>query len=722
MTAVSAPRIDDVTFEVMRHRLWEINHEIGVLAARMSASPAVYETGDYNTGILTADGKGMFSGVGVIRMATALDLVVQSVRELFGADVNAGDVFLTNDPYAGALHAMDVAVVAPVFAEGRVVSWTGIVFHELDMGGPTPGSWSVGASDAYQEPPLISPVKVVDRGAVRPDIEALFLRNSRVPHILGVNLHAKMGAQSLSQARIGQLISEIGVEAYLHLQQRILDDVTQAVRSELARIPDGEWRVSTYLDHDGVTDAVYELVLTAKKTGEHLTLDFTGTSPQAPGPINCARSGLVAGVLEVLVPAFCVDAPWAHGAVADCVEIISEPGTINNATYPAPTSMATVNACQSTSDLVWQALSRMRGWVPDRTQETIALGYGGVNTGILSGSFAATKRPFVLAVTGLGGGGGRCGGDGVDSGGNIIAPIFAIPNVERLESLAPVLYLWRRELPDSAGAGQWRGGLGLEYAIAAHRAQNPLTGIAFCTSWAAPATRGALGGLPGGLQSNLLIDDVDPIALLSGDDLFLHEAEGPDSEATVLPGKARFALGDSQLWISTGSGGGGFGDPVLRDLHAVAADVREGKCTPAHAASTYGVVLRQGEPDLEATEHARRRIRSERLAGQPPADTPAPSQEVRYRHRNIYYDHVDGHQYLCHNCNAVFEFGTSSDASALRRTSLSLAAVNPANRWCGDYGFTLVTSACPHCGQLHAVDVVRAGSALPSGATEVLGS
>jgi N-methylhydantoinase B len=725
--------MDDVTFEIMRHRLWEINNGIGVLAARMAASPAVYETGDYNTGILTADGKGLFSGVGVIRMATALDLVVQSVRDLFGDDVGPGDVFLTNDPYAGALHAMDVAVVAPVFAGDRLVSWTGIVFHELDMGGPTPGSWSVGARDAYQEAPLLPPIKVVAGGVVRQDVEALFLRNSRTPNVIGVNLHAKIGAQYLAQARIQELIEELGVEEFFELQRRILEDVTNTVRAELRRIPDGEWTVTTFLDHDGISDSIYELKLCAKKSGEKLILDFTGTSAQAPGPINCARSGLVAGVLEVLVPAFCIDVPWAHGAVADCIEIISEEGTINNARHPAPTSMATVNGCQATSDLVWQALSRMTGWVPERRDEAIALGYGGVNSGVLSGRFASTGAQFVASVSGLGGGAARWGSDGVDSGGNIIAPIFAIPNIERLESLAPVLYVWRRERPDSAGAGQWRGGLGVEIAITPHRADGPLTGVTFSTSWAAPAARGAYGGMPGGLQSNVLLDGVSLSALLSSNQLFAHDDDGVSRPSTTLPGKALFALHDQQLWISVGSGGGGLGDPLLREPELVARDVADGTCSPAHARAIYGVrTTDHGRLDRAGTDAARADIRRQRLGPAEAASGPV-TDDAQYAatghtgRRGLFYDYDSQHAaYRCHACGTYFTFGVAGGGVAPEGSQLvhharwALLHVTAVNAWAGDYGFTLEASTCPGCGQQHAVEVIWADGSLPEGTTEHL--
>ncbi|MEF2978058.1 hydantoinase B/oxoprolinase family protein [Subtercola sp. YIM 133946] len=678
--------IDDVTFEVMRHRLWEINNEIGVLAARMAATPAVYETGDYNTGLLDRHGRGVFSGVGVIRMATVLDLVVASVKSTFGESIGPGDVFLTNDPFAGALHAMDVAVVAPVFVSEALVSWTGIVFHEPDVGGPTPGSWSVGATDAYQEPPLIPPQRIVLRGVLQRDIEAAFLRNSRTPEALAINLHAKIGAQELARVRISEVIEEIGIDDYVALLERILHDVRSTVREQLAVMPDGEWQVSTYIDHDGVTPAIYELKLTARKHADRLVLDFTGTSPQAPGPINCAWSGLVAGILEVLVPLFCIDLPWSHGAVAECFEIVSEPGTINNATHPAPTSMATINACQSTSDLVWQVLAMMNGWVSSRRAEVIAVGYAGANSGVSSGRLA-NGSPFVLSLSGLGGGGARFGHDGVDSGGNIIAPIFAIPNVERLESLSPLLWLWRRELPDSGGAGEWRGGMGVEFAVTLRPPVEQAEVTVFSTSWAVPATRGAHGGFPGGLQSNVFFSGVDVPSILAGDG-FADALQAGSAHELVGAGKARLILGPGDVWLSEASGGGGFGDPRARDVQAILDDVLSGRVTAAHALTGYGVQITNG-PDGPVG------VRAEELSPLRELETSALS--------GSFFDFTDG-KYQCRRCSTRFDTPTAA------RRSLSFAHASPVSRWSDGAGFGLAVLSCPGCTAIFRVDVHRPGS------------
>ncbi|MEL0145091.1 MAG: hydantoinase B/oxoprolinase family protein, partial [Alphaproteobacteria bacterium] len=384
--ADTLPEVDVVTFEVLRHRLWELNDEMALMVGRISGAPSVYESGDFNVAILTPDGQGLYAGVFVVRQASALDIVVQSVIKMFGEDIHDGDAFMTSDPWYGALHAMDAAVVMPVFHNGERVAWTGVVVHEIDMGGSRPGSWCVGARDAYQEVPLTPPVKIVDKGKVRNDVEATFLRNSRTPEMNALNLRAKIAAQNMTGERLREIIDEYGRDTFLSVQQRILDYVERSIRQRLSELPDGTWYANAFLDHDGLANRLYRLRLALTKSGDHLTFDFTGTDPQAPGTINCARSGLVGGILQAAFPMLCYDIPWSHGAVMRCIDIISQEGTLNNALFPAGTSMATVNACQSTGNLVWEAFGKMYGCGGDLLREDVlARCYGGVNMSVIAG-------------------------------------------------------------------------------------------------------------------------------------------------------------------------------------------------------------------------------------------------------------------------------------------------------------------------------------------------
>jgi N-methylhydantoinase B len=615
MDRAAGARVDVVTFEVLRHRLWEINDEMALTMGRISGSPAVYESGDFNSAILTADGRGLFAGVYVIRQASALDLVVQAVLERFEGDIHDGDVFLTSDPWYGALHAMDTAVVAPLFWDGECVAWTGVVIHELDVGGPHPGSWCVGARDAFQEVPLIPPVKVVDGGRVRKDVESFFLRNSRTPEINALNLRAKIAAQMTTHDRLREIIRQYGKDTFLALQEQIIDYVRDAVRRRIAPLPDGVWYASALLDHNGVENQVYRLRLAMTKEGDRLTFDFTGTEKQAPGSINCAYSGLVGGILQVLFPLLCFDLPWSHGAVQDCITIVSELGTINNAIFPAGTSMATVNACQATGNLVWEAMARLYGCSEHLRDEVMALGYGGVCMAVWGGP-RGNGRSFVnLFTDSVGGGGARSFRDGIDTCGNMIAPAYGIPNVERIETLAPVLYVYRKEHAETAGAGMHRGGVGLEYMIVPHGAPAPLEAVFFGTGASHSETKGIAGGLPGSIQRNLVLRRSGVADSFSRGRIPLSLEEAGYQTLEVSEAKHATWMEAGDAWVNFCTGGGGYGDPLDRDPERVRVDVRRGLCTVDEARALYGIVLTERVAvDAPATAALRREVRAGRLA------------------------------------------------------------------------------------------------------------
>jgi N-methylhydantoinase B len=607
--------INVVTFEVLRHRLWEINDEMGLIAGRISGSPAVYESGDFNTAILTADGKGLFTGVYVIRQAAALDVVVQSVIKEFKDDINEGDMFMTNDPWYGALHAMDYAVVAPVFWLGQLVAWTGIVMHEMDVGGPRPGSWSVGAKNAYEECPLMPPVKILEAGILKKDIEVIFLRNTRTPEVNALNLRSKISAQITTRERLHEIIGEYGIDVFLEMQESILDYVRRTVRKRLEKLPNGSWYSNCLLDHDGVNNHLYQMKLVMTKSDNHLTFDFTGTAKQAPGSINCAYSGLVGGVTQVLLPLLCFDLPWSHGALLDCFTIISEEGTINNCLFPAATSMATLNASQSTGNLVWEVMARLYGCSSDLRDEVIALGYGGANMAVLAG-LKKDGRPFVNMFTdSVGGGGARSFGDGVDSCGNLIAPSYGIPNVERIEEMLPVLYIYRKEKQDTAGAGMFRGGVSLEYMITPHGTDKDIQAVFFASGYSHIETKGVAGGLPGSIQHNFLLRNSNINQLFSDGNIPENLSQLDSDRIDIPQAKDASTLKSGDVWVNFCAGGGGYGDSIDRDPERVKSDVVRGLCSREEAKKLYGVVFKASENELDesATQSLRKQMISLRF-------------------------------------------------------------------------------------------------------------
>jgi len=707
--------LDPVTFEILRHRLWEINDEMGLMLGRMSGSPAVYEVGDFNTAILTAEGRGLYAGVYIIRQASALDVVVQKTIESFGDDIHDGDVFLTSDPWYGALHAMDSAVVAPMFWEGELVAWTGVVIHELDMGGPHPGSWCVGAHNAYQEVPLVPPVKIVEGGKLRRDVEMAFLRNSRTPEINALNLRAKISSQNVTHERLREIIREYGRETFLACQQQILDYVRRSLKTRISSLPDGTWYANAMLDHNGVENRIYRLKLTLTKKGDRLIFDFTGTSPQAEGSINCAWSGLIGGILQVAFPLLCYDLPWSHGAVVDCIDIISEPGTINNAIFPAGTSMATVNACQSTGNLVWEAMAKMYACGPEELkQEVIALGFGGLTTAIFAGKRNDGRTFLNVFTDSVGGGGARSFGDGVDTCANLIGPSFGIPNVERIESLSPLLYVYRREREETAGAGKWRGGLGLEYMIIPHGTDHTVEATFIGSGQSHIESKGAHGGGPGTIQRNILLRGTDLAAQFAAGKVPLRLEEIGARSVEVKEAKDHDYLNAGDAWLCFCMGGGGYGDPLLRDPVLVARDVRRNLVTREEASRNYAVILgTDGGADAAATVKARAERRRERLAKgtRLGADWPGANGFVGKAVRFTIDDVLDvrdtgaGPVLGCRVCERPFGPAGEDPRSRATMVEHRMSDSSPVNSYGLEDEIVVRAYCCPGCGSQFSTDV-----------------
>jgi len=710
--------VDVVTFEVLRHRLWEINDEMALLMGRISGAPSVYESGDFNTAILTPEGRGLYAGVYVIRQASALDIVVQKVIEVFGDDIHDGDAFMTNDPWFGALHAMDAAVVVPIFWEGELVAWTGVVVHELDVGGSRPGSWTVGARDAYQEVMLIPPVKMVDQGKMRTDVEAMFLRNTRTPAINALNLRAKIVAQNMTGDRLRAIIEEYGKETFLAVQEQILDYVRRSIRQRIGDLPDGTWYANALLDHSGLVNDMYRLKLALTKRGDRLIFDFTGTEKQVPGSVNCTYSGLIGGILQVLFPLLCFDLPWSHGAVMDCIDIISEEGTINNALFPAGTSMATVNACQSTGNLIWEAMARMYGCGGAALrEEVIGLGYGGVNMAVIAGKRNDDSVFVNMFTDSVGGGGGRSFGDGIDTCGNFIAPAYAIPNIERTESLHPLMCVYRREREETAGAGTYRGGVGIEYMFIPYGTDHPMEAVYFSTGCSHMETKGVAGGLPGSIQRNVVARDIDIQGLFAAGTIPTSLGDLSPGETDIVEAKDVRWLNPGDAWICFCTGGGGYGDPLGREPSSVAADVRRNLCTADEAQRLYCVVLgSDGKADSEATQTTRQERRRSRLAdGQPPA-TASPagldfSGDELLKVGNILAVRkaAGGPVLGCRDCGHGFGPAGDDPRQYAVVVETPIAELSPVNSYANGTDVVLHQYCCAGCGTLFSTDVHRRG-------------
>jgi N-methylhydantoinase B/oxoprolinase/acetone carboxylase alpha subunit len=606
--------LDPITFEVIRHRLWAINDEQAMIAARMSGSPVIYEVYDFNAGILTPDGHGLVAGIYILHHAATIDFFVQRILAEWPLDdIREGDMFFTNDPWYGALHANDGVLVTPIFWEGEIVCWSGLAMHDEDVGSPVPGSFVVGARDRFGEAPLFPTVKMVEEFRLRKDVESIFLRNSRTPDHNALNLRGRMASLTVTHRRIHELIGDYGIETFLSTQREIVDYVETVVRGHLREMPDGAWFERIHLDHNGNENELYPICCRLVKQGERLIVDFTGTAEQAPGAVNCARAALEGAVMGVFLMFLCFDLPWSVGAAHRVVEIVSAEGTINNALPPAATSMASISATLATQQAVGGAFAKMM-LASERFRPEAQAAWSSIPNCLVIAGLDRRGEPFATVdMNNCGGGGGaRTFADGIDTGGIFHSMGSTIPNVETMESREPELVVYRRQRADSAGNGRFRGGAGIELLLTPHRNPAPVDHVTISAFTSQPDNRGISGGTPGSVNYNVLIRDSSLSELFAARRIPIseHEIEG---RREVVPAKARSTLSGADLHLYLQSGGGGYGDPLRREPERVLTDVRHGLVSAEVARAIYGVALVEGELDLPATAIARAHARRERI-------------------------------------------------------------------------------------------------------------
>jgi len=610
--------VDPLTYEVIRHRLTSITEEMGEALKRMSGSVVVTDCNDFDAAIMDEVGDVVQVGLYNTELAASLDMAASWTlrNRCRRPGIGPGDMFLCNDPWVGGgLHQNDVSLFAPLFVDGELFCWTGAVAHQVDLGGVSPGSWSVGATDVFWESLPTPPVKIVEGGQIRDDIEDVYLRRSRVPKLVALDLRAKIGANNVAHERLRALCQKYGAATVKAVMRRTMNDAETRLRAKLSELPDGSWTSVAHQDSARAGDrGIYKIVLTLTKAGDRLTFDFTGTDPQVDGLINCTLTGLRGGIMPVILTMLCGDIPWAPGGIYRCIDIISEPGTINNCTFPAGIGKASVASGWATTNVATECLAGLLDAHPEHRRRVMSVCCGTWDFALLAGVDQRGGGFVTMLCDSMAGGlGARSDSDGVDTGGLACIPMGRVADVEMNEFAFPMLYLWRREEADSGGPGRFRGGVGASSCFIPY--DSPLGGVHLVVSApgkALPLAAGTSGGLPAGTQYDVLVRGSSIRgALAQGWIPSSLEAVGGDRE--LVAAHHETDLGPDDVYYTHWQGGGGYGDPLLRDPAAVAADVRAHKVSRRGAEEVYGVEFDEhGHIAGEATERRRAALRRRR--------------------------------------------------------------------------------------------------------------
>ncbi|HEX7095642.1 MAG TPA: hydantoinase B/oxoprolinase family protein, partial [Acidimicrobiales bacterium] len=543
------------------------------------------------------------------------------------------------------------------------------------------------------------------RGVLRRDLEREYLVRSRSPELNRLDLAGQIAANRATTDELLRLCARYGTDTVVAVLDRMLQAAEDEFRERLRSLPDGRWRHTAYVEYrpkglgPGEPEQVYAIRLTCEKHDDRLVLDFSESDPQAPGAINTTQPALVNFAMAGTLLYLCGGLSWVPGGVWPALEIRSRPGTIVHATWPAGVAMSTAATAQAIRICINACAARMFD-ASDELDEHVmascqAAGGGG---GIVSG-IDGDGRPFATMTLDelTGGGGGRSHADGADSSGYTTSPGAACANVEVNESYLPLLYLRRQELADSGGPGKHRGGVGSLHVLRPHGTSEPVRVLSFGQGLLHPAAVGVVGGEPG---------------CTSGFALLREGGAPPRSPIDVPMPTAAMTFGAGEVWFTVTQGGGGYGDPLLRNEDAVAADVAEGLVSTRGASDDYGVVVEVDEDgavsvDHDATAARRRELRTARLGAPPsrdllPPDTPRPGTRISSNLRA-----VDG-SVVCAACACVITTGEQDLYGALHLVEhpIERRAVHGL-RYPGSDRFVLRHFCCPHCATQIDVQIGR---------------
>lgn len=697
--------VDPVTLEILRHRLDAINDDAAATLTQVSGSQIAVEANDMNTVIMTADGTVVSCGRYVLVLVVSMQLVVADLLE-HAADnpgIHPGDQFMTNDPYIGTVHQPDVVVVAPVFAGDRLIAWTGSCVHHADVGGPVPGGINDEARSIFEEAVPIKPVKLVERGVMRRDIEREFVGRSRRPDLEALDLLGQVAANRATIQRLTALVDRSGVDVVVGAMEQLLDATEARFRALLTSLPDGRWRHVVHLEHgrpDGSDGDVYAVRLTLTKRGDGLTLDFGASDGQAPGAINASRAALWNFALAAVLIHLCPQIPWTAGAVRRAVEIRSRSGTVVHAAWPAGVAMSTAAAGQAIRACVNACTARLLD-ASDAGSALVMAGcqFAGGGGGVISGRARDGSVFGTMTLDELSGGGGaRTFADGADTSAFTTSPGGLCANVEVNEAYLPLLYLARRERADSGGPGRWRGGVGLETWATPHLTGAPIAILSFGQGLQHPQAPGVVGGEPGGQSGFAIV------------------ANGTTDLPDRLPmptGGMSFAAGESH--VAASQGGGGFGDPLERPPGLVADDVLDGLVSVEAARRDYAVVLTPSGAagwvvDADATAAERAARRRARLDGREPVErrsTPQPGRRLS----SVLV--ADGDTVVCRWCGTpIAPVGAPVEPGLVLERRPVSARGGFGGRYPGSERFEVRHLHCPGCALQMDVQVARVGDPL----------
>ena len=545
--------IDPITLSVIQAGLQQVCDEMDLSFSRAAFSPVIAEANDRSDGIYAAeDGALIAQGTGGLPVFVGtMQYSTRKLIEMIAAGTVAkpkpDDIYIVNDPYLGGTHLMDVRFARPFYRNGEIYCWLSNTGHWPDTGGAVPGGFSASATSVEQEGLRLPPVRLFKKGVLDQEIYSIICSNIRVADQRIGDVKAQAAALMVGEDRLNALLDRYG------------DDVVKAAIAELRvrsdtqmqafieEIPDGNYSSTAWIDSDGVVNEPLEINLKIKKTRGHLQFDFSESSPPCMGPMNSVLATTLSSVYLAMRHIF-PEVPISAGAFTP-LEILQPKGTFLDAEYPRPVSGCAAEVSQRIAEAVFAALVEA---LPHRVTAAPA---GTSGNFALGGFDPETGRDFVMYQLSGGGYGGNIDHDGLSNGCSTIG-ISKAPPVEIMEQNFPVLYHRYALREGSGGAGQHRGGLGLDYEVELRRGN---ARASFVMDHGRFGPQGALGGADGA---------VNEVEVWREGVKYIPEHLSKEQDIPLQAG--------DRVRVKT-PGGGGYGPALERDLDLIKEDKRLGR-------------------------------------------------------------------------------------------------------------------------------------------------
>lgn len=571
-----ARKADPVTVEVVRNLLMSIAEETNTVIIKSAFSTNIKERRDNTSAIMDPEGNVIVQVESSLPvLLAALLYAAKSVRQQYSLeDIHPGDMFILNDPYhGGGNHLPDITVLAPVFdkAQKKLIAWIGNTAHHSDIGGKVPGSTSGDADSAFQEGIRIPVVKICRDGKINEDVMRLLLNNTRTPDERRGDLTAQISANLIGIQKIESAYDKYE-DTLLDCMAEMLDYTERVMRSAISRIPDGTYSYVDYVDGcgDSYPDPI-NINVAITVSGDHMTIDFTGTHPEVEAPINIPYGMMMACVLFCMKALINPDLSTNWGVVRP-IEIIAPKGILCNPSEPHAVGLA-IDAAQRLPDAIFGALN------PVMPERALAASNGACTSAIFFGTTSSNGNDqYFIMHESIGGGAGASHiHDGL-SGVQVYLTNTSNMPIEATEGEFPAIRLKTYRLrTDSCGAGEYRGGCGIwrEYEVTCDNVKcNCFGDRQKFSPW---GMDGGLPGEPGG---------------------FYHIAAA-DGKVTQLSAKTTgYPLKEGDVIRVFTPGAGGTGDPHRRPAEKVLEDVVQRKISPEAAERDYGVKLEKCEHGL----------------------------------------------------------------------------------------------------------------------------